>query len=1221
MIADRFATSRATGRARPGAALGSIALFEFRLQLRSPLFWIVAGLFFLLVFGAMASDQIRIGDTANVHKNSPFAIGQTLLTMSLFFMFAATAFVAGAIVRDDETGFGAILRTAPISKIDYLYGRFFGAFAAVALAFVSVPAAMAVGRYLPWVDAEKFGPLRFDALAYAYFVLALPTLFMVSAVFFTLATVARSMAWTFVGVILAVVLYSLGAVVVGAPDLEPLVARWDPFGLFTFDVLTRYWTASDRNTLLPAFAGLLAFNRLFVLALGVAALGAACPLYRHRGPPGRPASARSDGATTPLAVGAKQSDPTPETRVASRPRFDRRTGRVQFMARTGFDMRQVFISPVYWILLGAGLANAGLSLWQSTDDSRYGGALWPVTRILIPMLDGSFYFFAVIIAAYYSGELVWRDRDRRAHEMIDATPAPDWTFLVPKTAAVFLVLVSTLVASVFAAIIVQVAKGWFHFEIGEYLLWYLLPRSVDLGILAALAMFAQAVSPDKFVGWGVMVIYIIARFAVPGLGFEHNLILYGAVNPVPLSDMNGQGRFWIGAWWFRLYWMGWAVLLLVSAFALWRRGTEIRYVPRLARAPERLGGLAGIVAAAAALVVIGAGGFIFYNTNILNTYRTQEGDDRWLADYERTLLPYERTPQPSVIRVELNVRIRPRRPWLETCGVYVLENRTGGILREVHVRFDRPLEVRALSVQGARPTRTYDRFNYRIFTFDTPMAPGERRTLSFDTVLTERGFRTSRGKTRDLTAVVANGSFVNSFQIAPQIGMNRDRLLADRAKRRRFGLPPELHPAPLGDLASRERSVLGTSSWATSDITVTTDADQTPVAPGYRVSDVVRDGRRTARFVTSAPILAFYSIQSARYAVRSQTYEGKILSVYYDPRHAMNVDRMLRALRVSLDYYQANFSPYQFRQARIVEFPDYDQFAQSFAGTFPWSEGLGFVADNRDASRVDMVTYIAAHEFAHQWWAHQLIGADQQGANVLSETLAQYSALRVMRRIYGPEQIRKFLKFELDSYLRNRGAEAMAEQPLERVEDQGYIHYRKGSLVMYRLADQIGEEAVNRALRRLLARYAFKAAPYPTALDLVAALRAEAPADKQGLISDLFENITLYDLKASAATARRRADGRYDVRLTIDARKVYADGLGKETAAPMDEIVDVGLFDTRPDAKDFSPAKVVVLQKTPIHSGDQTLRFVTARRPKFAGVDPFVELIQRDADQNLTPVR
>jgi aminopeptidase N len=659
----------------------------------------------------------------------------------------------------------------------------------------------------------------------------------------------------------------------------------------------------------------------------------------------------------------------------------------------------------------------------------------------------------------------------------------------------------------------------------------------------------------------------------------------------------------------------------MAAFALWRRGTGASLLVRMRLAPARLRGPAGWLAAMALLIFVGAGAFIYWNTNILNPYRTGAGDDRWLADYEKTLLPYENTPQPNVVAVRLNVVIDPHAPALETRGVYVLENKTNAPLREVHVRFDRALEVRALSVQGAWAKETYPRFNYRIFAFDTPMAPGDRRTLSFDTLLTERGFRNAQHKTRDLEDVVDNGTFVNSTQIAPIIGMDREGLLTDRAKRRGYGLPAALHPAPLGDQASRAHNYVDHADWVTSDITVTTVADQTPIAPGYEVSDVVHNGMRTATFVTDRPILQFFSIQSARYAVKSELYKGVRFSVYYDPRHGANVDRMLRALMVSLDHYQANFSPYQFREARIVEFPDYAQFAQSFAGTFPWSEGLGFIADYRDPSRIDMVTYVAAHEFAHQWWAHQIVGADQQGATALSETLAQYSALQVMRELYGPDHIRKFLKYELDSYLRARGGEASEELPLAKVEpDQGYIHYRKGSLVMYRLADEIGVDAVNRALRSLLAKFAFRGAPYPTALDLVAALRAQAPADKQQLITDLFENITLYDLKATSAVARRRPDGRYDVALSVSAQKYYANGVGVEHRAPMNETVDVGLFTAKPGDPKFGPTKVLVFEKLPIVSGAYTLHFITAVKPKFAGIDPYNELIDRNSDDNVVAV-
>jgi aminopeptidase N len=437
-------------------------------------------------------------------------------------------------------------------------------------------------------------------------------------------------------------------------------------------------------------------------------------------------------------------------------------------------------------------------------------------------------------------------------------------------------------------------------------------------------------------------------------------------------------------------------------------------------------------------------------------------------------------------------------------------------------------------------------------------------------------------------------------------------------------LPAELRPPKLEDLSATRRNYLANADWVNADIRVTTDADQTPVAPGYRISDQTRGQRRTIRYRTDAPVLNFFSVQSARYAIRRQTYKGVELAVYYHPQHAWNVDKMLAALRTGLDYYQANFGPYQFRQARIVEFPDYAQFAQAFANTMPYSEGIGFVADTTKPDKIDYVTYVTAHELGHQWWAHQVIGADMQGATVLSETLAQYSALLVMEKTYGQAGIRKFLKFELDRYLRSRGAELVEEQPLARVENQDYIHYRKGSLVMYLLRDRLGEAKVNAALRRLLARYAFKGAPYPRSQDLVDALRAEAGNDPaaQQLITDLFEKITVYDLKTREAAAKKRPDGRWDVTLTVEAKKVYADGKGKETpvAIPAYEVFDVGVFDAEPGKAGFGRKDVLAFRTTALRSGVQTITVTVDRPPKFAGIDPYNKQIDRSSDDNAIKV-
>ncbi|MBW3559512.1 MAG: aminopeptidase, partial [Proteobacteria bacterium] len=504
------------------------------------------------------------------------------------------------------------------------------------------------------------------------------------------------------------------------------------------------------------------------------------------------------------------------------------------------------------------------------------------------------------------------------------------------------------------------------------------------------------------------------------------------------------------------------------------------------------------------------------------------------------------------------------------------------------------------------------RFDYRIFTFDQPLAPGARSTVRFESVLAQRGFR-ARGNLRE---VADNGTFINNFSFAPMIGMDRSDLLQDRAKRRKYGLPSELRMARLEDQGARASNYFpGNADWVKADITVSTVADQTPLAPGYKLSDAVANGRRTARFVTEAPILHFFSVQSARYAIERRNHGGVDLAIYHHPGHEYNIERMLTALRTGLDYYQSAFGPYQFRQARIVEFP-YGNFAQAFANTMPYSENVGFIADLRDPEKIDYVTYITAHELGHQWWAHQIIGADMQGATTLSETLAAYSALMVMERLYGPDQMRRYLKYELDQYLAARGREVVEELPLIRVENQGYIHYEKGSLVMYLLKDRMGEARVNRALRRVLEAYKFQAAPYPSSVDLVRALRQEAGPEHQALITDLFERITLYDLKTTEVTSRRRDDGRYDVALTVEARKLYADGQGEETEAPLNESLDVGLFAAEVGNKAFNREDVILFERRPIRSGRQTLTFIADRAPGWAGVDPYNKLVDRNSGDN-----
>jgi aminopeptidase N len=248
-----------------------------------------------------------------------------------------------------------------------------------------------------------------------------------------------------------------------------------------------------------------------------------------------------------------------------------------------------------------------------------------------------------------------------------------------------------------------------------------------------------------------------------------------------------------------------------------------------------------------------------------------------------------------------------------------------------------------------------------------------------------------------------------------------------------------------------------------------------------------------------------------------------------------------------------------------------------------------------------------------------VIGANMQGATLLSETLAQYSALMVMEKEYGRDMMRKFLKYEMEGYLRGRSRERLTEQPLLSVQyQQGYIHYNKGSLALYYLKEMIGEDAVNRGLRRLMQRYGYAPPPYPTSYDLIDVLREETPDNLQYLIKDLFENITLFSNRTLAATAVRRDDGKYEVTVNVEARKFRADGNGIENELPVDDWIDIGAF--APPSTGEQYGATLFRQRTHIKQRVSTFTFTTPELPQKAGIDPFDLLVDRIPDDNLMNV-
>jgi aminopeptidase N len=458
--------------------------------------------------------------------------------------------------------------------------------------------------------------------------------------------------------------------------------------------------------------------------------------------------------------------------------------------------------------------------------------------------------------------------------------------------------------------------------------------------------------------------------------------------------------------------------------------------------------------------------------------------------------------------------------------------------------------------------------------------------------------------------------------IAPQIGYQEQGELNDKNDRKKYELPEkDLMPALERncDAHCRNTYLSNNSDWVDVDTVISTSPDQMAVAPGSLLGEWTENRRRYFHYKLDHFSLNFYSFISARYEVAREEWNGVKIEVYYDKEHAWNVAKMLSAIHNSLAYYTANYGPYAHKEARIIEFPRVARFAQAFPGTMPYSEAIGFIANLSKPADIDMVYYVVAHEMGHQWWAHQVIGANMQGATLLSETMAQYSALMVMEHQYGRDMMRKFLEYEMDNYLKSRGRERLKERPLLTVEaNQGYVHYRKGSVVMYYLKERIGEEAVNRALRKMIAKFAYAQPPYPTSYDLVDALREETPEQYRYLIKDLFEDITLFSNRALSAKAEKQANGKYRVTIDVESKKFKADDQGNETEVPVNDWIEIGAL-AKPE-KDHHYGNVLYRQVVKITGGKQTFQFDLPEKPYEAGIDPMQMLIDRVPSDNLKKI-
>ncbi|MEO6882748.1 MAG: M1 family aminopeptidase, partial [Bacteroidia bacterium] len=815
---------------------------------------------------------------------------------------------------------------------------------------------------------------------------------------------------------------------------------------------------------------------------------------------------------------------------------------------------------------------------------------------------------------FYSGELVWKERELKISQIYDALPINDRSPFISKLFALILVQVDLLFVVMFCGIIIQCCYGYFHFEIGLYLRGLFGIRLIDYALICVLSMFIQVLVNNKYVGYFVMVVYYLFSIFMGSMGLEHHLYQYASDPGMTYSALNGYGSYVAPFVWFKLYWALFATLLAIIAKLFWIRGNETSFSQRVKIAKARFTFSTKIVSAFVLIAFIGVGGFIFYNTNILNKYVTSYEQEKAQVAYEKTYKKYEHIPQPRIVAVKLNVDIYPAKKNIFFKGTYTLKNNSKFPIDSIHVIENNEAKINEMSFNVPSQKVLNDtKTGYYIYKLNSPLQPNDSIVLNMDIDFVTKGFGNSSSDLR----VYHNGTFIDNSSL-PLIGYDPNGELSDNEERKKFGLPFKEPMARVNDsVAHMNTYISDDADWINYEATVSTSNDQTAFTSGDLINTWTANNRNYFHYINRQKMENFYAFFSGRYEIKKEFWNNIPLSIYYHKGHEYNVDRMFRALKDGLTYYSKNFSPYQFDQMRIVETPDYFPFAQSFPNTIAFSEGIGFIADVDDSNPedIDYPYFVTAHELAHQWWAHQVIGGNVQGSTLLSETMAQYSSMMIMKQRFGADKMKKYLKYEMNSYLIGRSTEREKELPLYLVENQGYIHYRKGSVVMYALQDYIGEDTLNSALRKYIHKVAFQYPPYTNSLQFLTFLNKAVPDSLKYIVNDMFMKITLYENKTVSATYTKTTDKKYLVHIETNSEKFTADSLGNETAEPLHDWIDIGIFTQKKINGTWTDVPIY-LKKHKITAANESFDISVDELPVKAGIDPYNKLIDRHPDDN-----
>ena len=1155
--------------------------------------------------------------------NSPNAIIGVLGRMSVFLLFFYAAIMGVAVYRDENHKTAQTYFTFPVSEKNYILGRFWGSFTIVTLmnigAVLGAMCGFGIGMFLARPDYGTYTAFNFASYFYPFLYFLTFNAFFIGSLFFGLMTFYKKMPILYLGGIVIFILTIVSSRLLANLDSEWLSVYVDPFGAKAQSFIDKYWSIHELNTTQLSLTGKFLINRMIWLGLAVGIFIFTLFRFSYKGF----LSSKKKTNTKENKEDYKEGQALPEVIQV----FSSKARRENLWSLSKIEFLSIVKETAFIILMGIGVLIAGFTAYQANQ--VYGTPSLPLTRFMVTQISGGISLFSIIILIIYSGEAVHRTRQNKTFEFYDALPVSNNTLYLSKIISLIGVAVILTLLIIAVGVVYQTFNGYFNYELDIYLTYNFFKIFPTFIMTLLLAFFIQVLVNNKFLGHFLVVIIYVGLPILLALALKTSnpLLIFTGTPGGFLSDLNGFGHYLVGEFWLNTYWILFTCILAVVGKLFWSRGFFSSGKERLWLAKQRFSGSTLAYTFFFLFAFVSVGAYSFYNLKVLNQLEDGNYSEKISADAEKKYGKYIGKPHIQVTDLKAFIDIFPEDRRVEAKGEFK-------VINNFEVAIDTVLMEVKFPISDTRITKVvYNDVElkpflkdsvYRLFMYKLPkpLQPEEAASLVIETKATTKGFSADQE-----TAVLGNGTF---FRNAIFPSFHYERTILDNGVRKKNGLESldYLYPPRTDSLALKKNLFNEDADYMTFEATVSTSKGQTAVAPGVLTKKWNENDRSYFNYKLEGKTDYFFSFVSAAYEIKKDTWiapSGKKVNIeiYHSPKHKRNLESFIKGIKISLDYNSKNFLEYPYSIIRIIEFPAHTTFAQSFATTVPYSEDFGFVADFSKAEDFNYAFKVTSHEMAHQWWGHIVTPSNTSGANIISETLAEYVSLMTMKKEYGENGIKSFLQNSLDDYLSGRKFSFKPERTLMDVEAGQYIWYKKGSMIMYDLQDVIGEDKVNAGLRSFLEEFKYKEKGYyATSEDLYNAIYKVAPDSLKYKVDDGFKEIVLYENRVMNAGTKQLESGKWETTFTVNSKKIYYDDAGREREIDAKKnLVDIGLFGE--DVKNEDQVTIkdpYYFELKWLEPGDNTFTIVTDKKPLKAGIDPYNKLIDRTSDDNLKTI-